>query len=357
MINISDLSMGFGGRTLFRSATFQLLKGHRYGLVGANGTGKTTLLRILSGEDEPDSGVVAVGKDLKVASLKQDQFLYEGETLVNTVLRGNKALWKALQRKEEILAGDDFSMENCDELAELEKEILHHDGYAAESQASTLLVGLGLRNETHHQTMSTLSGGYKLRVLLAQLLFSAPDILLLDEPNNHLDIVSIRWLEGHLCQLEGTVIVSSHDRDFLNRVCTDIADVDYENVRLYPGNYDKFLETKAAAREQNEATLVKHEKRKDDMQEFVDRFGAKATKAKQAQSRLRMIDKLNAEMDQLDLRASSRMSPNIKFTQSRPSGVIALRAHGLSKSYGERRVLDGITFEVERGEKIAVIGP
>lgn len=357
MINVSDLSMGFGGRLLFRRVTLQLLKGRRYGLVGANGTGKTTLLRILAGEDLSDGGVIAVAKECKVGSLKQNQYLYENETILNTVLRGHIPLWTAMHRKEELLSHDNFAEENCHELEEIEKVLDAYQGYAAEANAARLLVGLGLKAETHQKTMSTLSGGFKLRVLLAQLLFSSPDVLLLDEPTNHLDIVSIRWLEQYLSQSDGTIVVSSHDRDFLNSVCTDIADVDYGTVKLYPGNYERFLVAKAQDREQQEAMLSKQEKRKEDMQGFADRFRAKASKARQAQSRLKMIEKLEEEMEQLNLQPSSRSFPNIRFTMERPSGVIVLKAHHICKAYGTNKVLEAISLEIERGEKVAIIGP
>ncbi len=357
MINVSDLQMGFGGRSLFRHATFQLQPGRRYGLVGANGTGKTTFLRLLAGAEAADGGVVAIGKDLNVGTLKQNQYLYETETIVNTVLQGDAELWRALQRKARLLEGGSGVDAHCDELAEVERTLEQRQGYASEANAARLLVGLGLRTETHHQPMSTLSGGFKLRVLLAQLLFSAPDVLLLDEPNNHLDIVSIRWLERYLCQFLGTVVVSSHDREFLNVVCTDILDVDYGTVKLYPGNYQQFVTAKAAERERLEALLSRQEKRKEDMQAFVDRFRAKASKARQAQSRVRMIAKLEEEMEELDLQPSSRSYPRFHFSMQRPSGVVALRAFDIGKAYGSHKVLEGVSFEVERGEKVAIIGP
>ncbi len=357
MINVSELSMSYGGRVLFRNVGFQLPSGSRCGLVGANGSGKTTLLRILAGKETAEKGDVSFAKFARVGVLRQDHYLYENETLVNTVLQGDADLWEAFQQKDTLLGQGELSDTQCEQLAELEKSIEQRNGYAAESRAARILTGLGLAKETHNAPMSRLSGGYKLRVLLAQVLFGEPDVLLLDEPNNHLDIISIRWLEGYLRQFRGTVIVSSHDRHFLNAVCTHIGDIDYGTMRMYAGNYDYFVSAKALERQEKERLLDKQDRRKQEMQSFVDRFRAKATKARQAQSRARMIEKLKDEMDSLALQPSSRRYPNLSFVPETTSGITPLRVKGVSKSYNEKQVLKDVEFEVPRGDKIAIIGP
>lgn len=354
MISLSDVSKSYGENSLLSKVTFQLQLGRRYGLVGANGAGKSTLLRLLSGEETTDSGTISVGKDLRIASLKQDHYLYESTPLVEVVLQGNPPLYQALQKKALLLNRDSFSKEECAQLESLEKTLEIHRGYAAESVISKLLVGLGLEEGKHTQTLGSLSGGYKLRVLLAKTLFSAPDILLLDEPNNHLDILSIRWLELYLQSYPGTVVISSHDRDFLSHICTDIADLDYKAVTIYPGNYEQFAECKAQAYEYKRALLSKQEKRIEHMTEFVDRFKAKASKASQAAARVKMIERMQVEMETLE--KSSRKYPNISFNIEKASGVAVLKVDRVSKSFGALSVLKEISLEVVRGERIAIIG-
>ena len=270
---------------------------------------------------------------------------------------GKTQLWKAIQEKQDLLNIDHFCEEACRKLEALDKTIQEHEGYAAESQAASLLEGLGLPGKVHALPMNTLSGGYKLRVLLAQLLFSKPDVLLLDEPTNHLDLFSIRWLEGYLKEFPGTLLISSHDRFFLNTVCNHIVDMDYETIKIYKGNFDRFEETKAADRELKASILEKQDKKREDLQEFVDRFRAKSSKARQAQSKLKLVEKIEEEMESLDIRQSSRMYPNLQFNQVRPPGAIALTVKDISKSYGEKLVLQNVSFEVERGDRIAFIGP
>jgi len=357
VLTLSDLSLAYGGRVLFRHVSFQLSAGDRCGLVGANGAGKTSLMRILLGEETADSGTVAMPKTARVGTLRQDQFLYEDQSLLDVVLQGNTELWAALQRKEALLSHEQFSEDECEELEQLEAVLQKHQGYAAEGEAGSLLAGLGLTSDRHHQPMRLLSGGYKLRVLLAQTLFAKPDVLLLDEPTNHLDIVSIRWLEQYLQSFPGVVLASSHDRDFLEQVCTCIADVDYGTVRLYPFGFKKFIEAKTAYREQQEALLETQQKRLDDMQGFVDRFRAKSSKARQAQSRVRMIEKLEGEMQQHALQPSSRQYPRFVFSQERPSGMVPLKVQGITKSFGEQQVLHGVSFEMDRGVRAGLIGP
>ncbi len=352
MISVSGLGKSFGGQTLFRDVAFQLNPGSCYGLVGANGSGKTTLLRILAGEDSPSEGTVAIPKRLRLGMLEQDQFCYEDVSILDVVLMGDRELWEAMAEKEAILHGpaEAFAAER---FAELEEIVLKHDGYAAESRAAEILEGLGIPAEVHGQALSTLSGGFKLRVLLARVLASRPDALLLDEPTNHLDILSIRWLEKFLQGFSGAVVTISHDHRFLDNICTHILDVDYETVTLYSGNYSDFQRAKVAERERKEAEIAKREKEIAHHKEFVERFRAKATKARQAQSKLKLIERIEIER----LPQSSRRYPTFRFVQARPSGRQAVEAKGIAKSYGEKRVLFGVSLTVERGDRVAIIGP
>jgi len=354
MIAVSGLSKAFGAQTLFTGVSFQLNPGNCYGLVGANGSGKSTLLRILSGVEEPSSGTVAIPKRLRIGILRQDQFQFESEPILDVVLRGNPELWQAMHEKEEILARAEDHFDG-DRYAELEEVILQHDGYAVEARAAEILEGLGIPAERHQQPLSTLSGGFKLRVLLAQTLAGNPDALLLDEPTNHLDILSIRWLEKFLRDFPGLVVVISHDHRFLDNVCTHILDVDYETVTLYTGNYSDFMDAKAAERERRESEIERREKEIAHHQQFVDRFRAKATKARQAQSKLRLIEKRQAELEPLP--ESSRRYPSFRFSQRRPSGRHVLAVEQVSKSYDGNPVLRNVSLRVERGDRLAVIGP
>lgn len=356
MISASNLSMRFGGKILFKQANLQLLPKAHYGLVGPNGSGKSTLIKILIGDITPESGDVAVPTNLTVGALKQDHFLYEKCRIRDVVLMGKPKLWQALQHKEDLLQKHDFTENDCDALAKYEKIIEDHHGYVAESEAAQLLEGLGIQTTRHEQQMHVLSGGYKLRVLLAQLLFSHPDIMLLDEPTNHLDIFSIHWLEGYLKDFPGTLLLSSHDRQFLNGVCDNIVDLDYETIKIYKGNYDAFLKIKEEEKVLKENQLIKHEKRKDDMMEFVDRFKAKASKARQAASKMKLVEKLEESMEDLNIRPSSRRYPKLRFEICRPSGANTLTLSGIGKSYGDKCVLNNVNFEVERGERIAFLG-
>lgn len=356
MISASNLSMRYGGKILFRQANLQLLpKGH-YGLVGPNGSGKSTLIKILIGDITPESGDVAIPSNLKVGALKQDHFMYEDCLIRDVVLMGKPALWQAMQLKEALLQKHDFTDSDCDHLAKYEKVIEDNNGYVAESEAAQLLEGLGIQTARHEQLMKTLSGGYKLRVLLAQLLFSQPDIMLLDEPTNHLDIYSIHWLEEYLQKFPGTLLLSSHDRHFLNCVCNYTVDLDYETIKIYKGNYDDFLLTKEEEKVLKENLLAKQDKKKDDLMEFVDRFKAKASKARQAASKMKLVEKLENEMEELNIRPSSRRYPKLRFEIYRPSGATTLNVKNINKSYGEKRVLTDVAFEVERGERIAFLG-
>ena len=351
MISVSSLGKSFGPQTLFSGVSFQLNPGERYGLVGANGSGKTTLLKILAGDETPTEGSISIGKRLDLGVLRQDQFLQGDQPILEVVLAGNAELWEAMVEKEALLARADESFD-ADRYAELEETVLRHDGYTAEARAGEVLEGLGIPSEIHREPLSTLSGGFRLRVLLAQVLASSPDALLLDEPTNHLDIVSIRWLEKFLGAFAGVVVVISHDHRFLDNVSTHILDVDYETVTLYTGNYTDFVDQKHAERERKEKEIGKREREIAHHKQFVDRFRAKATKARQAQSKMRLIEKREAELEPLPV--SSRRYPTFRFPQCRPSGKEVLRLDGISKAYGDNRVLEQVSLTVRRGQRIAI---
>ena len=354
MISVSNLAKSFGDRTLFAGASFQLNAGERHGLVGANGSGKTTLLRILSDDLEATEGTVAIAKRLRIGVLRQDQFIHEDQAILQVALMGNPELWKAMVEKEAILAKADTHFDG-DRYAELEDIVERHDGYAAEARAATVLEGLGIPAHVHHDAMSTLSGGFKLRVLLAQVLASAPDILLLDEPTNHLDIISIRWLETFMRDFSGLLVVISHDHRFLDNVSTDTLDVDYETVQSYRGNYTAFVEAKRAERERRMKGITARKREIAHHQGFVDRFRAKASKARQAQSKLRLIEKKKDALEELP--ESSRRYPVFKFEQVRDSGRDVLTIKGVKKAYGENAVLHGVDLRVGKGDRLAIIGP
>jgi len=354
MISVSNLAKSFGSQLLFEGAAFQLNPGRRYGLVGANGSGKSTLMRILGGEEVPSDGTVSIPKRLQLGILRQDHFAYEAQAILEVVLMGNSELWQAMAEKEEILAQADESFD-AERYAELEDVILHHNGYAVESQAAEILEGLGIPAEVHRQPLATLSGGFKLRVLLAQTLAATPGALLLDEPTNHLDILSIRWLEKFLQEFSGVVVIISHDHRFLDNVCTDILDVDYETVTLYPGNYSDFESAKHTNRQRMAKEGAKREKEIAHHRAFVDRFRAKATKARQAQSKMRLIEKQQDALEPIPV--SSRRYPSFRFKQQRPSGKDTLTIKDVSKAFGDNRVLNRVSLVVRRGEHLAIIGP
>ncbi len=352
MISVSNLGKAFGQQTLFSGASMQFNPGNRYGIVGANGSGKSTFLKMLSGEEMVSEGQLSLPKRIRLGILKQDHFEYEAETILTVAMMGQEDVWKAMVEKEELLANAEEHFDG-DRYAELEDLILSRDGYSLEARAGEILEGLGILTEVHHQPLSTLSGGFKLRVLLAQVLAADPDVLLLDEPTNHLDILSIRWLEKFLVDYKGTAILISHDHRFLDNVCNYIVDVDYETILLYKGNYTAFEEAKTEERDRKESEIARQEKKIADMQSFVDRFRAKATKARQAQSKLKQIEKIDIEL----LPQSSRRYPTFKFRQIRPSGKSPLEMRGISKSYGEKKVLQDVSLTVDRGDRLAIIGP
>ncbi len=353
MLTITDLSMGFGEQLLFQNVNVTFNDGERYGLTGPNGSGKSTFMQIVSGDLEPTSG--RVNRPKRLGILRQDHFRFESVRIIDVVMMGHTALWEAMAEKETLLArGDDLSDEDGMRLGELEGIIAEEDGYAAESEATQLLEGLGIPEARHADTLSTLVGGYKVRVLLAQALFGKPDALLLDEPTNALDIASIRWLEGFLLEYRGTLVVISHDRHFLNEVCTKIADIDYETIILYNGNYDDMVEAKAEARSSLELAQSARQKKIVDLQEFVQRFrsGSRASQAKSREKALERERKL-----QLDLKRSNIQRPFIRFEQRRPSGRQLLTIDGLSKRFGEQVICEDFQLNVFRKDKIAIVGP
>ncbi len=356
MVSVSNLSMQYGGKILFKGACLQLLPKNHYGLVGPNGAGKSTLLKIITGEIVSDCGDIAIPTYQTIGTLKQDHYIYDSYAIRDVVVMGKPRLWQAMHHKETLLQKPEFTESDCDELGNCEKIIEEFNGYSAHSAASQILDGLGISLAVHEQPMHILSGGHKLRVLLAQLLYSDPDVMLLDEPTNHLDIFSIRWLEEYLQNFPGTLLLSSHDRHFLNAVCTHIVDLDYGTITTYTGNYDAFERIKAEAGIQKEAQLLKQEKRKDDMMDFVERFGAKATKAKQAQSRMKMVEKLEASMESMAIQPTCRRYPKLSFDLCRPPGAVVLKINALAKSYGEKQVLHDVSLEIERGERVAFVG-
>ena len=354
MISISNLAKDFGDRTLFSNASFQLNPGERYGLVGANGSGKTTLLNIIAGSIDPTEGQVSIPKSLRLGVLKQDHFLYEQEEILAVAIMGNAELWDAMVEKERILAQPETEFD-AERFSIVEETVQRLDGYTAEARAASVLEGLGLPAETHRQPLSTLSGGFKLRVLLAQVLASAPDVLLLDEPTNHLDILSIRWLEKFLQAFKGPVVVISHDHRFLDNVSTQILDVDYDTVQLYNGDYTHFASAKVTERTRREKEIDNRAREIAHHQDFIDRFRAKASKARQAQSKLRLIEKKAGELQELP--GSSRRYPTFRFTPRRPSGRDVLKISGIRKAFGDNEVLHGVDLLVHRGDRVAIMGP
>ncbi len=354
MINLTDLSMHFGNKSLFENSSLTFDPGKSYGIVGANGSGKSTLLRLVSGDEKPISGKISLPSKINVGVLRQNHFQFENFIVIDVVLLGKPELCEARREKDDILQSEKFDNETGIRLGQLEEIIAEQDGYVAEPFAAEILSGLGIDEQYHTGPMSALSGGFKLRVLLAQLLFQQPDLLLLDEPTNHLDIISIRWMENYLnSQFKGTLLVISHDRNFLNAVVSHIVDIDYEELRLYSGNYEQFLESKLLSETQKMKELETFERKSAEMQAFIDRFRAKATKARQAQSRVKQLDKMEIP----EVKRSSRISPNFCFEQSRQSGRTVLTVNNICKSFADKSVLNHISFEIQRGEKVAIIGP
>ncbi len=353
MITAHDVSMGFGGRVLFDHVNVTFNDGERYGLTGPNGAGKSTFMGILAGGVEPTSGNVSVRGRLGV--LEQDHSSYADQRILDVVLSGHAALWAALHQKEQILAkGDDLDDEDGMLLGELEMTIAEHDGYTAEGEATALLVGLDIPEHLHCEKLEVLQGGDRVRVLLAKALFGKPDSLLLDEPTNSLDIASIRWLESFLMDYSGALVVISHDRHFLNSVCTKIADVDFESIILYTGDYDDMVSAKAESRGALELANAARQEKVEKLQEFVRRFAA-GTRATQVKSREKQVQREKQAM--VDLKRSNIQRPFIRFEQSRPSGRSVLSVQNLCKRFDEFSICKGFNLSVMRGDKIALVGP
>ncbi|RUS47812.1 ABC-F family ATP-binding cassette domain-containing protein [Cohnella sp. AR92] len=353
MISTSNISLRYGKRPLFEDVNIKFTPGNCYGLIGANGAGKSTFLKILSGEVEPSSGEVHITPGERLAVLKQNHYEYDEFQVLETVIMGYERLYKVMKEKDAIYAKADFSDEDGMRAGELEADFAEMNGWEAESDAAEMLNGLGITTELHDKKMAELGGNEKVRVLLAQALFGNPNILLLDEPTNHLDLESIEWLENFLAGYQGTVIVVSHDRHFLNQVCTHIADIDFGKIQMYVGNYDFWYESSQLAlklmRDQNK----KKEDKMKELQEFIQRFSANKSKAKQATSRRKMLDKISLD----DIKPSNRKYPFINFKPEREAGKQIVTVDNVSVTIDGEKILDGVSFVVNKGDKIALVGP
>lgn len=344
--------MQFGAKPLFENVSVKFNNGNRYGLIGANGCGKSTFMKILGGDLEPSAGQVMLDSNNRLGKLRQDQFAYEEYTVMDTVLMGNVELWQIKAERDRIYSLPEMSEEDGMKVADLETQFAEMDGYTAESRAGELLLGLDIPVDQHYGPMSNVAPGWKLRVLLAQALFSDPEVLLLDEPTNNLDINTIRWLEEILVARNSTIIIISHDRHFLNTVCTHMADLDYGEIKLFPGNYDEYMTAATQAREKLLNENAKKKAQIAELQSFVSRFSANASKAKQATSRARQIDKIQLD----DVKPSSRVSPYIRFDQEKKLHRQAVVAESISKAF-DNQLFKDLTLQVEAGERIAIIGP
>ena len=352
MISANNVTLRIGKKALFEDVNIKFTEGNCYGLIGANGAGKSTFLKILSGQLEPTNGDISITAGQRLSFLQQDHFKYDAYTVLDTVIMGNKRLYEIMKEKDAIYMKEDFTDEDGIRASELEAEFADMDGWNAESDAATMLNGLGIDTEFHYATMGDLPGPLKVKVLLAQALFGNPDILLLDEPTNNLDLDAIAWLEEFLINFENTVIVVSHDRYFLNKVCTHIADIDYAKIQLYAGNYDFWYESsQLMVKQMKEANKKKEEKIKE-LQEFISRFSANASKSKQATSRKKALEKIQLD----EIKPSSRKYPYIDFRPSREIGNEVLLVEGLSKTIDGVKILDNVSFIVNREDKIAFVG-
>lgn len=351
MLTTANITMQFGAKPLFENVSVKFGDGNRYGLIGANGCGKSTFMKILGSDLEPSAGNVSKDPNERIGKLKQDQFAYEEYSVVDTVIMGHDELWAIKSERDAIYAKAEMSEEDGIRAAELESDFAEMDGYTAESRAGELLLGVGIPLEQHYGPMSEVAPGWKLRVLLAQVLFSDPDIMLLDEPTNNLDINTIRWLEGILNERNCTMIIISHDRHFLNSVCTHMADLDYGELRLFPGNYDEYMTAATQSRERLLADNAKKKAQIAELKTFVSRFSANASKSKQATSRARQIDKIKLD----EVKPSSRQNPFIRFEQTKKLHRLAVEVEGISKSFDEV-LFKNLNLMVEVGERIAIIG-
>lgn len=352
MITVSNVSLRYGGRKLFEDVNLKFTAGNCYGVIGANGAGKSTFLKILSGEVEPNTGEVSIAPNTRMSVLKQDHFQYDEFEVLETVIMGNERLYQIMKEKDALYAKPDFTDEDGIKASELEGEFADLNGWEAESEASSLLQGLGITTDMHYKKVSELTGAEKVKVLLAQALFGNPGILILDEPTNHLDIKSINWLEEFLINFEGTVIVVSHDRHFLNKVCTNIADVDFGKIKIFTGNYDFWYESSQLALQMAKDQNKKKEEKIKELQDFIARFSANASKSKQATSRKKLLDKITLD----DIQPSTRRYPFVGFKPEREVGNDILVVEGLSKTIDGVKVLDNISFRVNKDDKIALIG-
>ncbi len=352
MLSAANLTIQFGAKPLFENVSVKFGNGHRYGLIGANGCGKSTLMKILSGDLKPTAGNVSLGPNERLGKLRQDQFAFEEMTVINTVIMGHEALWQVKEERDRLYSLPDMSEAEGMQVAELEVQFAELDGYTCESRAGELLMGLGIPIEQHSGLMSAIAPGWKLRVLLAQSLFGDPDILLLDEPTNNLDINAIRWLEEVLAGRECTMVIVSHDRHFLNRICTHMADLDFGELRLYPGNYDDYMMASTEVRERTLANNARKQTQIDDLRQFVSRFSANASKARQATSRARQIEKIKLD----DIKPSSRENPYIRFEQGKKLHRLALEVEHLSKGFDGLTLFKNFNLMVAVGERVAIIG-
>ncbi len=353
MLSTANITMQFGEKPLFENISVKFGEGNRYGLIGANGCGKSTLMKILGGDLEPTSGTVSLDPGERLGKLRQDQFAYEAYSVIDTVIMGQPELWEVKKERDRIYGLAEMSEEDGMKVADLEVAFGEMDGYTAEARAGELLLGLEIPVEQHYGPMSEVAPGWKLRVLLAQALFSDPDILLLDEPTNNLDINTIRWLEEVLNERKSTMIIISHDRHFLNSVCTHMADLDYGELRVYPGNYDQYMLASTQARERQLADNAKKQAQINELKAFVSRFSANASKAKQATSRAKLIEKIELE----DIKPSSRVNPFIRFEEDKKLFRLALELENISKAYDDNQIFKDISLMLEVGERLAVIGP
>ena len=349
MIAANNVSLQYGKRVLFDEVNIKFTDGNCYGIIGANGAGKSTFLKILSGDITPNSGKVVIDPGKRMAVLRQNHFEFDDETVLNTVMRGHSVLWEIMQEKNAIYEKPDFSEADGIKASELEEKFAELDGWNSESDAAALLSGLGISEDFHYRLMVELNGALKVRVLLAQALFGNPDILILDEPTNDLDLMTIGWLEDFLLDFKNTVIVVSHDRHFLDTVCSHVADIDFSKIQLFTGNYSFWYESSQLALSQRSSSNKKSEEKKKELQEFIQRFSANASKSKQATSRRKLLDKISIE----DIKPSSRKYPAIIFTQNREAGDQLLEVNGLTKTANEKTVFKNLNFRINKGDKVA----
>ena len=353
LISTSGITMQFGDKPLFENISMKFSDNNRYGLIGANGCGKSTFMKILGGDLEPTNGNVSIGEHQRMGKLRQDHFAFEEVTVIDTVMMGHEKLWKIKEERDLLYSQDELNEEDGMRAGDLESEFADMDGYSAEPDAGDLLISMGIPVEQHYDLMKSIAPGLKLRVLLAQALFGDPEIVLLDEPTNNLDLNAIRWLEGVINERKSTMIIISHDRHFLNSVCTHMADLDYGELRVYPGNYDEYMEAAALVQQQLLTANAKKTEEIQELQAFVRRFSANASKATQAQSRAKKLEKIKLD----EVKPSSRVSPYMKFSQDKQLHKVALRLNELSKAFDEQSLFEKFDLTVPVGERVAVIGP